>query len=54
MRQIVRGPAENARRGIAIGRKNWLFAGADCGEDQVNAMYSLLETGKLNGDNPQE
>ncbi|WP_236549630.1 transposase domain-containing protein, partial [Novosphingobium sp. TCA1] len=46
--------AENALRGICLGRKNWLFAGADCGGERAAAMYSLLETAKLNGVNPQE
>jgi hypothetical protein len=45
--------AENALRGIAVGRKNWLFAGADCGGERAAAMYSLLETAKLNSVNPQ-
>jgi len=38
---------------MAVGRKNWLFAGADCGGERAAAMYSLLETAKLNGVNPQ-
>jgi len=45
--------AENALRGAAIGGKNWMFAGADYGGELAAAMYSLLETAKLNGDNPQ-
>ncbi len=52
--EIDNNPAENALRGIAVGRKNWLFAGADCGGERAAAMYSLLETAKLNGVNPQE
>uniref|UniRef100_UPI0003B301DE IS66 family transposase n=1 Tax=Novosphingobium sp. B-7 TaxID=1298855 RepID=UPI0003B301DE len=51
---IDNNPAENALRGICLGRKNWLFAGADCGGERAAAMYSLLETAKLNGFNPQE
>ena len=39
---------------IAVGRKNWMFAGADCGGERAAAMYSLLETAKLNDVNPQE
>nr|WP_317893127.1 transposase domain-containing protein [uncultured Sphingomonas sp.] len=46
--------AENALRGIAVGRKNWMFAGADCGGERAAAMYSLLETAKLNRVNPQD
>jgi transposase len=46
-------PAERALRGVAIGRKNWLFAGSDRGGERAAAMYSLIETAKLNGINPQ-
>jgi transposase len=46
-------PAERALRGIAIGRKNWLFAGSDAGGHRAAAMYSLIESAKLNGINPQ-
>jgi transposase len=38
---------------IAIGRKNYLFAGSDAGGSRAAAMYSLIETAKLNGLNPQ-
>jgi transposase len=51
--EIDNNLAENALRGIAVGRKNLLFAGADCGGERAAAMYSLLETAKLNGVNPQ-
>lgn len=51
--EIDNNPAENALRGVAVGRKNWLFAGADCGGERAAAMYSLLVTAKLNGVNPQ-
>jgi len=46
-------PAERALRGVAIGRKNWLFAGSDQGGMRAAAMYSLIETAKLNGLNPE-
>jgi len=52
--EIDNNPAENALRGIAVGRKNWMFAGADCGGERAAAMYTLLETAKLNSINPQE
>ena len=52
--EIDNNPAESALRGIAVGRKNWLFAGADCGGERAASMLSLLETAKLNGVNPQE
>lgn len=46
-------PAERALRGVAIGRKNYLFAGSDAGGRRAASMYSLIETAKLNGINPQ-
>jgi transposase len=46
-------PAERALRGIAVGRKNWLFAGSDAGGRRAAAMYSLIETAKLDDINPQ-
>src|ERR1700756_931166 len=46
-------PAERALRGVAIGRKNYLFAGSDAGGRRAAAMYSLIETAKLNGVDPQ-
>ena len=39
-------------RSIAIGRKNWLFAGSDRGGETAAAIYSLIETAKLNQINP--
>ena len=46
-------PAERALRGVAIGRKNYLFAGSDRGGQRAAAMYSLIETAKLNGLDPE-
>jgi hypothetical protein len=51
-----RSPASGRRRalrGVAIGRKNYLFAGSDAGGSRAAALYSLIETAKLNGLNPQ-
>jgi transposase len=45
--------AERALRGIALGRKSWLFAGSDRGGDRAAAMYSLIITAKLNGVDPR-
>jgi hypothetical protein len=45
--------AERALRGIAIGRKSWLFAGSDQGGERAAAMYSLIYTAKLNNVDPQ-
>ena len=46
-------PAERGLRCVAIGRKNYLFAGSDAGGRRAAAMYSLIESAKLNGINPQ-
>jgi transposase len=46
-------PAERALRCVAIGRKNYLFAGSDAGGRRAAAIYSLIETAKLNGLDPQ-
>jgi transposase len=40
--------AERALRGIAIGRRNWTFAGADSGGQRAAAIYTLIATAKLN------
>jgi hypothetical protein len=50
--EIDNNIAERAIRGIAIGRKNWLFAGSNNGGDTAAAIYSLIETAKLNGVEP--
>jgi hypothetical protein len=42
-------PAERALRCVAIGRKNYLFAGSDAGGRRAAALYSLIESAKLNG-----
>jgi hypothetical protein len=45
--------AERALRGIALGRKSWLFAGSDRGGQRAAVMYSLIVTAKLNNVDPQ-
>ena len=45
--------AERALRGIAVGRGNWTFAGSDRGGERAAAVYTLIETAKLNGIDPQ-
>jgi transposase len=45
--------AERAMRSVAIGRKNWLFAGSEAGGERAAAIYSVIETAKLNGIEPQ-
>jgi transposase len=45
--------AERALRGVAIGRRNWTFAGSDEGGRRAAALYTLIETAKLNGIDPR-
>ena len=45
--------AERALRGIALGRKSWLFCGSDRGGERAAAMYSLIVTAKMNDVDPQ-
>jgi transposase len=45
--------AERALRGIAVGRHNWTFAGSDEGASRAAAVYTLIETAKLNGTDPR-
>jgi transposase len=45
--------AERAVRGIALGRKSWLFCGSDRGGDRAALMYSLIVTAKMNDIDPQ-
>jgi len=51
--EIDNSAAERALRGVALGRKNWLFAGSDAGGQRAAAIYSLIETCKLNGIDPE-
>lgn len=50
--EIDNNAAERSMRSIAVGRKNWLFAGSDNGGDTAAAIYTLIETAKLNNVNP--
>jgi transposase len=50
---IDNNPAERALRPIGIGRKNWLFAGADTGAETLARAMTIIETAKLNGLDPQ-
>jgi hypothetical protein len=45
--------AERGLRGIALGRKAWLFCGSDRGGRRAASMYSLIVTAKMNGIDPQ-
>ena len=51
--EVDNNAAERSLRGIAIGRKNWLFAGSDQGGHRAATIYSLVETAKLNGVDPE-
>jgi transposase len=47
--EVDNNAAERSLRAVAIGRKNYLFAGSDTGGERAAAMYSLIGTAKLNG-----
>ena len=50
---LTNNAAERGLRGIALGRKSWLFCGSDRGGMRAAAMYSLIITAKMNGIDPQ-
>jgi transposase len=51
--EISNNAAERAIRPLALGRKNYLFAGSDAGGERAAAAYTLIETAKLNGLDPE-
>ena len=51
--EIDNNAAERALRAVALGRKNYLFAGSDRGGERAAAIYSLLGSAKLNGLDPE-
>ena len=51
--EIDNNAAERALRTIALGRKNYLFAGSDAGCERAAIIYSLIGTAKLNDIDPQ-
>ena len=51
--EIDNNAAERALRGVALGRHNFLFMGSDAGGERAAAFYSLVETAKLNGLDPE-
>ncbi len=51
--EIDNNAAERALRVVALGRKNYLFAGSDRGGESAAAIYSLIGTAKLNNVNPE-
>jgi len=50
---LTNNAAERALRGVALGRRAWLFAGSDRGGERAAAMYSLIVTARLNDVDPQ-
>ena len=50
---LTNNAAERALRGVALGRKAWLFAGSQRGGDRAACMYSLIVTAKMNDIDPQ-
>ena len=50
---LTNNAAERALRGLALGRKSWLFAGSERGAERAAVMYTLIQTAKLNDVDPQ-
>ena len=50
---LTNNAAERELRGIALGRKSWLFAGSDRGGERAALMLTLIQTARLNGVDPQ-
>ncbi len=50
---LTNNAAERALRGIALGRRNWIFAGSQRGADRAAVMLTLLTTARLNDVDPQ-
>ena len=51
--EISNNAAERAIRPLAVGRKNWLFAGSDTGGERAATIYTIIETAKMNGLEPE-
>jgi transposase len=51
--EIDNNSAERALRCVAMGRKNYLFAGSDLGGERAAAIYALIGSAKLNGLDPE-
>jgi transposase len=51
--EIDNNAAERSLRTVALGRKNYLFAGSDAGGERAAAIYSLIGTAKLNDLDPE-
>ena len=51
--EMSNNAAERAIRPLCLGRKNWLFAGSDAGGHRAAVLYTIIETAKLNGVDPE-
>lgn len=51
--EIDNNIAERALRGVAVGRRNWLFAGSRAGGERAAAIYTVIQICKANGVDPQ-
>lgn len=49
---IDNSASERALRAVAVGRKNWMFAGSDAGGERAAGLYTLIQTAKRNGVEP--
>ncbi len=47
--EMSNNAAERAIRPLALGRRNWTFAGSDAGGQRAAALYTIIETAKMNG-----
>lgn len=50
---LTNNAAERALRGVALGRRSWLFAGSDPGGERAASMYALIVTARLNDVDPR-
>jgi len=51
--EMSNNAAERAMRSLALGRKNWMFCGSDAGGQRAACIYTIAETAKMHGLNPQ-
>ncbi len=51
--EISNNAAERAMRPLAMGRRNWTFAGSDAGGERAAIFYTLIQSAKLNGLDPE-
>jgi hypothetical protein len=51
--EMTNNAAERAIRPLTLGRRNWTFLGSDAGGERAAVFYTLIQTCKLNGMNPE-